>query len=307
MEAPPFAVADLGSNTVGLLVARTDGRTVEPVLALSAGLRLGAELDGGGEIGPAKIAELISTVQDFKQAAEGAGAETLHLIGTYPIRMAANGEAVCEAIRAATGLPVEVLTTQQEAALAFLAASGDLPERAARAVLDIGGGSVQVVVGRGEEVGESVSLPLGATKLARQFFAAEQPTGGEVDRLAGFLADEIRPAMPGRGERPAGVVGVGGSLRKLPALLGMAFDQPMPQDAPERALKLLRALPTPELAAEYEMTPERAASLIPAVLIAREVLRAYGDPSFIVTMQGIRDGAILLLARRAMLERGAAP
>src|SRR4051794_22961525 len=178
-----IGVVDIGSNTVHLLVGSTDGRSVTRVLDRSEPLHLGLDLDSSGEISEEKTRRLVSVVGKFQQEAEASGASCLHLLGTQSLRVANNRESVCEAITSETYLIVTVLTPEYEAELAFIGADASCPSIGPQAMVDIGGGSAQIAVGVHGRVEGSVSLPLGAARLAGQFLS-DPPTDVEAGLLA---------------------------------------------------------------------------------------------------------------------------
>ncbi len=101
-----LGVVDIGSNTVHLLVARTNGRSITPLLDMSEGLRLGGAVDYNGTLSPEKLDELISTLREFQTAAAevGVGVTNLHLLATQAIRTALNRDQICDAIEIGPGV-----------------------------------------------------------------------------------------------------------------------------------------------------------------------------------------------------------
>jgi exopolyphosphatase / guanosine-5'-triphosphate,3'-diphosphate pyrophosphatase len=293
-----FGVVDIGSNTVHLLVARTNGLTIVPLVDLSENLRLGADVDSTGEISNSKLEEVIGTLCRFKEAAAAAGitGTGLHLLGTHAIRAASNRVPVCEAIKQVTGLQVEVLNPEHEAALSFAGAEADYPSAGPQVVVDIGGGSVQVSVGHGRQVWDSVSLPLGAGRLATHFVPTDPPAYFEEAALVTYLVSVIPEALPVCAAS-TGVLGVGGTLRRVPQLLNLRTGQSFPRDALERMLIMLRSGTSAEIGETFNLRPDRARLLMPAILVLREVWRAYNYPPLIMVAYGMREGAILQLAR----------
>jgi len=304
---PIFGVVDLGSNSVHLLVARCDGRTIAPLVDLSEGVRLGEAVDDGGAIGAPKLAALLATLGSYQAIAAEAGVPQLHLLATHAIRVATDQAAVCAAIAAQTGRPVTVLSTDQEAALAFLGVMAGAPAGAPQVVVDIGGGSMQVVLGVGETVWASRSWPLGAARVARSFLPDDPPTPADEQRLIAHLAAVLVPTLPPSPAPLAGAIGAGGTLRRLPELLGLAPGVPLPPDALDAALVQLRGQPAGAIAARTAIKPERARLLLPGVLLLHEVVRGYASPPLQVSIQGVREGAILALARGVAIESGATP
>lgn len=148
MRERTMGVVDMGSNTVHLLVANTNGRHITPLLDRSEALDLGSEVDYEGTISAEKIQELIQTLREFQDAAAGEGVTDLHLMATHAIRTAANRDEVISAVEAVLGLPVDVLTPEIEAEYGFLGADTDCPSVGPQVVVDIGGGSTQISVGQ---------------------------------------------------------------------------------------------------------------------------------------------------------------
>ncbi len=299
-----WAVADIGSNTVHLLVARVAGDALAPLVDQTANLRLGGEVDRDGAIGPAKVDELVATLRGFQAAARAAGAAGLYCFATEAMRAAANRDAVLAAVTAATGLPVHLLPPEAEAALGYRGATAGVPGAGLRAVVDIGGGSLQVVVGEGEAIRGGVSLPLGAARLVARFLPDDPPEAGDAARLAAHLAAVIPPALPLRNQDITALLGTGGTLRRLAAVRGWDAGRPLPADAPAAALAWMRDLPAARLAAEADLPVDRARMFLPALLAWREVWRGYHAPPLWVVPGGVREGAILHLARAGLNERG---
>ena len=236
MREQTLGVVDIGSNTVHLLVARTNGRSLVPLVDVSEGLQLGGDVDYDGVLSVGKLKELLSTLSAFRKIAAEAGVSTLHLLATQAIRMAANKDEICQAITKATTLRVEVLTPEQEAAFSFAGADADCPSIGPQVVVDIGGGSMQVAIGLHGDVWDSVSLPLGAARVVNQFLPSDPPTYLEEARLVSYLASVIPPALPLPDTTVTGIIGVGGTLRRMPALIDTKNGQPCPADALERIL-----------------------------------------------------------------------
>ena len=292
-----LGVVDIGSNTVHLLVARTDGRHVEPLVDISDGLRLGNDIYDTGSLSDEKIQALTDTLISFRDEALKHMPQDLHLLATQAVRTANNRDHILDFIRSRVDIPVDVLTPEQEAEYSFLGADLACPSVGVQAMVDIGGGSMQVALGHNGHVGESVSLPLGAARVAHTFLESDPPTYLEEARLVTYLADIIPPALPASDAPITGLLGVGGTLRRTPALLNLQVGEIYPVDALERMLASIRGRSSEEIGMIFELKPERARLLLPALLVVREVSRGYGDPPLIMSPYGVREGAILMPAR----------
>lgn len=293
-----LGVVDIGSNTVHLLVARTNGRAIVPLVDLSESLRLGGDVDASGAISEVKLTELVRTIQVYQGAAAGVGVDRIHLLATQAVRIAANSQEICDTVLRETGLQVEILPPDVEASIAFLGADADCPSVGPQVMVDIGGGSMQIAVGQHGQVWDSVSLPLGGARVATHFLPSDPPTYLEEARLVNYLAQVVPPALPLPDTNVTGVIGVGGTLRRIPALVGMKARQDLTDDAIERIISGLRGLTAAEISARYELKSDRARLLLPVMLLIREVLRGYSFPPLVIAGYGIREGAILYLARK---------
>src|SRR5207302_5544325 len=137
---------DIGSNTTRLLVADCDGCRLVWIHQERAFTSIGRELQTTGRIGAAKIAEVVLVVADQLATARAQGATVIRAVATAAIRSAENGADLAEAIQAATGQPVEILTAEEEARLAFVGVAGTLDQvpRGELGVVDVGGGSSEL-------------------------------------------------------------------------------------------------------------------------------------------------------------------
>jgi exopolyphosphatase/pppGpp-phosphohydrolase len=292
-----LGVVDIGSNTVHLLVARTNGRHVEPLVDVSEGLRLGDDVQYDGALSVDKVEELVGTLCRFRDQALREKADGIHLLATQAVRVASNRADVVAQLEARVNVPVDVLTPEQEAEFAFLGADVACPSVGPQVMVDIGGGSMQVAVGQNGEVWESISLPLGASRVASQFLPSDPPTYLEEALLVTHLAQTIPPSLPLPDTNVTGVLGVGGTLRRTPALLDLRVGEVYPKEAIEKMLAVVRGRATVDIAARYDLKPERARLLLPALLLLREVMSGYENPPLIMSPYGVREGAILALAR----------
>jgi exopolyphosphatase/guanosine-5'-triphosphate,3'-diphosphate pyrophosphatase len=296
MDNQPYAVIDIGSNTVHLLVGASDGQGVTPLVDESTSLYLGQAVEATGTLGAAQTEALLHTVSRMVRAGLESGAARVDILATHALRIATDSPAALDAIRAATGQTVEVISSQQEALLGFMGAVASVPGSGAALVIEIGGGSMQVILGEDTPVGEA-AWPLGSGRVTRRFFTGDPPGPAEQARLRAYLARVIPPTLPA-GPPPTRAIGVGGSLRRLITLLDVPPGSPLPADWVEQATDLLCHTPAAQLAARFLVAPERIRLLLATVYIADEVLRGYDRPPFAVAAYGIREGAILMLARR---------
>ena len=194
------AVIDVGTNSIKLLVADVAGRNVQPVHEESRQTRLGRGFYETHRLQMEPIAYSANAVADFAGTARKHGARSIRVIATSAARDAVNPEDLISAIEAASGLKVEIISGGQEAGLAFQGVTTD-PELAQTSLLllDVGGGSTQFILGRGERTHFAHSFQFGAVRLLEKFPHSNPPTHGEFtacrDWLKNFLQSEVRPKL----------------------------------------------------------------------------------------------------------------
>jgi exopolyphosphatase / guanosine-5'-triphosphate,3'-diphosphate pyrophosphatase len=281
------ACIDIGSNTTRLLVADIgDGqlRQVHEERAfthLSRGLRQGT-------ISPEKIAEVSDVVHAQVGRARALGCVEVRGVATAAIRRAGNGRELIDAIRAGCGLEIQVLSTGEEARLAFVGAAGTLGRipTGELGVVDVGGGSCQIVVGEApSQVHWSTSLMLGSSDLAKACLRSDPPSEAELSAAR----ERISRMLSGvRAPRPAEVVAVGGSAASLCRLAGPVLDAP----AFTRSLGLLASISADGLARRYGLEMDRVRLLPAALVILEAASERFGLP-LEIGRGGIREGLLL--------------
>lgn len=282
------ACIDIGSNTTRLLVAERRDDGLVAVVQERAFTRLGRDLERGGRITDAKIAEVAALVAGQARAAREHRAGTIAVVATAAIRRAANRDAFAAAIGAASGLDVRVLSEEQEARLAFAGATSALehPPDEVAAVVDVGGGSTEVAVGtRADGAIWCASVPLGSGALGDAHLRSDPPSAAEL----AAARDAARAALAGL-DAPTAEVGiaVGGSATSLRRLVGPALGP----EALAAAVALLCAAPAAEIALEHDLDPRRVRLLPAGILILDAASRALGLP-LEVGCGGLREGVVL--------------
>ncbi len=286
---------DIGSNTTRLLVADPLGAGLAEVHQERVFTRIGRGLTTGGAIPAAKIAEVVAVVAAQLASAHARGAEHLCGVATAAIRDAANGEELVSAIRTATGLEVEVLSGEQEARLAFRGAAAMLaqgPDGAcgvvdgALGVLDVGGGSSEMVVGTiPAQISWWTSVSVGSSTLTDRWLHDDPPAPAQLAaarrEVTEALADVAAP-------RPSLALAVGGSATSLSRMAGPVLDEA----SLGRALRVLCSERSPVVALRAGLDPQRA-RLLPAGLLILEAMSQRLGTAIVVGRGGIREGVLL--------------
>lgn len=281
-----MGVIDVGSNTVRLKVA--DGE--KELVSVREMLRLGADVEELGSISDAKLLLAASTVRRFATIGREHGAQDLQVLITSPGRQARNGKHLLDTLVEAGDCPGRILTAVEEGILAFRGALSvaSPPSRRRVAVVDVGGGSAQVVVGsRREGPIWAHSIDIGSQRLTNRMLRGDPP-GLDAIRAAreevDFYLEDIDPPEPHT------AYAVGGSARALKRLAGSRLDG----WELEQLLVLLGTTPTAELVAEHDADPDRVRTMAAGAVILTELQARLGSPLKVVRA-GLREGAIVEL------------
>ena len=293
----PQAVIDVGSNTIHLLVGVVENGAVLPVTGEKLSARLGAGVDKTGRIEEKRIPLAAEAIKLFAMVAEMNEAPEPMILATSAVRDAANGEELVEEVRRTSGLEMRLISGDEEADLGFRGAVSALGEgyiwEAPALVVDLGGGSAQLILGDAAQGAEKqVSLPLGSNRTTERFAAGDRPTSKELKILR-----KVVPEMLPDWELPKGtaVVAIGGSAR---AWLKVTRDE-LTAGRLKKLAEELTERPAAVLAREEGLSPERARVLPAAAATLAAILERYEKFSLTVARGGIREGAILALTEEA--------
>ncbi len=266
--------------------------TLTPLDDRSDLIGLGDVVHAKGHIPDEQLQQVVDSLLVMRQAARNAGATDIVVIGTEPLRRAANGDELVTAVSRYLGMPMHVLTVQQEAELTFLGVTAGSSLDQAFAVADIGGGSTELslhVPGRALEV---VPLAIGSARLTNSRVHNDPPTWAEIDDLVATARAVVEAAQwPDIAPGSIGsAVFVGGTATNI-ARLGRLDRQHLEED-----LATLARVPADEVVSLFEVRPRRARQLAAGVAIVRAILEKLNLPEAEVSDASLRDGAILARA-----------
>ncbi|MGZ6707438.1 MAG: Ppx/GppA phosphatase family protein [Solirubrobacteraceae bacterium] len=280
------ACVDIGSNTTRLLVAERSDGTLREVAVQRQFLHLAC--GPGGEIAPHEVRELALTVADHVALAREHGCQHVAAVATAALRDARNREALCEAVRAEAGVAIEVLSEAEEAALAFAGATAGLGGDGLLGVLDVGGGSSELVCGTvAEGVAWWASIPLGSGILTERHVRSDPPTAAELAAIRAEVGSALAAleAPP----RPQLALAVGGSAMSLRRVAG----ETLTAAAIEEALEALAALPAAAAARHFGVDPRRARLMPAGLLVLRAAWEVFGGMPLHLAGGGLREGVLL--------------
>jgi exopolyphosphatase / guanosine-5'-triphosphate,3'-diphosphate pyrophosphatase len=282
------AAIDIGSNTTRVLVAEPVGGQLKKVMEQRAYTRINKALDGDGAIRGEKIEEVAELVATQVRLARELGAVTIRSVATAAVREASNGEEAARVIGETSGVPVDILSDEEEGRLSFIGATKGLghPVEGKIGVVDVGGGSTEIIIGTASGGVEKVrSWRVGSGVLADELISSDPPSAAEIRKVR----DRIEDIFAGvEIEHPAQAVAVGGSATSLRRLVGTVLEY----ETLERGIRVLCSDPSAAVARRFELDPVRVRILTTGVLLLEKVSELLGQP-LQIGKGGLREGVIL--------------
>jgi len=301
----PVAAIDIGTNTTRLIVAKVSGGSLEELERRSVITRLGEGVDKSGVLSAAGIERVEKTLSDYREIVKRLGVTSTLVVATSAFRDASNGGEFLREIERRFGFKVQLLSGNDEALLAFRGATYRRSLMHSVLVVDIGGGSTELVLGDAAGYSFYVSLDIGAVRLTERFLHSDPPSAARV---------VIVPALPiaafGCCSTPAGICSASSSRTAVAQRSSSAaLDQNLPEYDRERVhgysvsrqavreqLARLAALPLAERRQVPALEPERAPVIVAGAIVCSELLDVFALEAIEASELDILDGAALLAA-----------
>jgi exopolyphosphatase / guanosine-5'-triphosphate,3'-diphosphate pyrophosphatase len=291
-----YAVVDVGTNSVKFhLAERAADGAWRQLVDRAEVTRLGEGLDDSGRLQPAPMERTVDAIAAMADEARHRGAEAIAAVGTAGLRAAANSAEFVQAVQARCGIRVEVISGEEEARLAFLAATSGI-ERVdgSLVVFETGGGSTQFTFGQEERVEEQFSVPVGAVRFTEQFGLDGVVDDGTLAAALDAIAADLA-SLDGR-PTPAALVGMGGAVTNLAAVKHelVTYDPEIVQGSVldlgdlDREIELFRTRSAEERRAIVGLQPKRAEVILAGACVVRTVLGKLGRESLVVSDRGLR-------------------
>ncbi len=303
------AAVDLGTNSTRLLVADVDDERIEEIARRLTITRLGEGVDGRRRLLPVPIARVRNCLADYRRELEALGAARTLAIATSAVRDAENGEAFLGEIEWGYGFTTRLLAGAEEAAMMIRGVAAGRPALGDVLVVDIGGGSTELVLAMDGEVAAATSLDIGCVRLTERFLGSDPPSRPELAATGAY----VRSLLPQLEANSA--IGVAGTVTTLATLdLGDAEYDParthghrLPLAAVEEQLERLAAMTLEERLAVPGIEAGRAPVIVAGIVVLREVMTSYRLAAIEVSERDILHGAALAAAELPEPEEGAAP
>jgi exopolyphosphatase / guanosine-5'-triphosphate,3'-diphosphate pyrophosphatase len=296
-----IASIDIGTNTILLLVAEVEHGTVTRVLHDEQQIaRLGRGVDANRRLRPETMERAAAYLRTYKATAEALGAERIVAVGTSAMRDAANASEFCAYIAAAVGITIEIISGEEEARWTFRGGIQEFTDRASRfSVLDIGGGSTEVIVGDNDAIASKQSFDVGCVRMTERFLRSSPPADDEITQARMMIRRMLQPIQAFNVDSTLGIA-VAGTPTTLAALYqrlptydrervtGFMLDRKIIWELFDR----LKMMTVEEIAALPQVSEGRADVLLAGVLILMEYLDVTGLGGVLVSDRGLRYGML---------------
>ncbi|MBD1366401.1 exopolyphosphatase [Mucilaginibacter sp. ZT4R22] len=303
-SAKRIAVMDLGTNTFHLLIAEGSAGDFKVIHHQTEAVKIGEGGINKGIIQQAAFTRGIKAMQDFKKHIDGAGATEVRAIATSALRSAANGNDFIAEVEAKAGIQIEIINGDQEAAFIYegIKASGVLTNENAL-IIDIGGGSVEFIIGNNKEVLWKQSFEIGAARLMDKFHKTDPIPVISIKAMTAYLNQHLGPLFIAAMEyKPATLIGSSGAFESFAEVIDLEkgkpfdlkkikayeFDTDDLLDIIERLIKSTHA----KRAATKGIIPVRVDMIVTASLLTIYIMQKVGLVNVSMSTYSLKEGVL---------------
>ena len=301
------AIIDIGTNSTRILVADVLGNQVEEIERISTVTRLGRGVDHSGTLSPDAIEDVCEAIAGYLEIIERLRCERTRVVATSAVRDASNADAFTAELRERFDLATDVITGDEEARLTYRGAISGRSGTEPLLVLDIGGGSTELIVGEGDRMIFHTSMQAGVVRHTERFITTDPPDPAELESLATDIERLIAEVIEHTDLPPIHeAVGVAGTPSSL-AAVDLSLDpydpravegHPIPMAVAQKWLSRLAAMPLAERREVTGLHPARAEALVAGLVILIEVMRAFSLEEIRVSEHDILYGCAIEAAAR---------
>ena len=296
LMARTLAAADIGSNTVHLLVAATDGELVTRLDNLSEWVGLGEVVARSGFISNERIEHLLQALKECRRVAQTRKAESLYVFATEAMRSAKNYEAVLQKIQIDTGIKVNVISPRREAELSLKGSQLDVEGASPEIFFEVGGGSAQIALIKKGKVSDHVSLPIGTGRVIAQSGLSNPCPKGTREAAEQYILETLSTAdLPKEHARVA--VASGGVARGLMRAIHPDGEKSVFREELDYIVWSTSRLSTDRIGSRFGVKQRRAQTLLPGAIVYRALMDKFQVSEITVSEFGVREGAILEMAK----------
>ncbi len=293
-----FAAADIGSNTVHLLIAETDGKGLQRLRNESEWLSLGQIVSECGHIPAESQSQLLATLRAFRDAASVAKAEGIYVFATEAMRIASNHEEILKSIRKSLGLKVDLISGKREAELGMSGALIDTSPPWPALLVEVGGGSAQVAFCSDSMILEESSLPIGTGRLISELALSSPNADNKVAEMEDHIHEQLKPLK----DLPpvVSMIASGGVARGLWRAIHPDGERQIHRKEVEFLGWSANRSTLNQIVARFNVKSKRAATLAPGACIFYSLMERFQMDTMQVSEFGVREGAILEMSEGSL-------
>lgn len=317
LRPPRVAAIDLGTNSVRLIVAEVDGPDSYRVLDDEREqTRLGAHLDETGRIHPDNGRQTLEALERMQAIAEGYEVDELRAVGTAALREAENGPALVEAARDRFGLEIEIISPEEEAELAMRSVRKHFAlGEGATSIVDIGGGSMEVVFTTAGMINEIHSMPLGAVRLTERYVDSDPISARDWRALRSGIDRELKRHIGKPPFLTPDMIGSGGTFTAIAAMamydrrgeIGPVQGYSMTRAEFDHQLRRLREATLSRRRRFSGLNADRADIILAGAAAVARLAKRLEVNRILINDRGIRDGLLLEMISRRTPDRDEPP
>ncbi len=294
-----YAAADIGSNTAHLLVAATDGKLVMRIDNMNEWIPLGEEVALFGEIPKERIGQLSAVIKEFRKTAQERQAEGIYVFATEAMRSAANHEAVLTRIKKDSGVTVQVIPPSAEALYSLKGTGLDTPAIGNTVMIEVGGGSAQILTIAGGESGTEQSLKLGTGAVIAKSGLDYPASKKSLDSARKYIRSEVEKIQTVM--VPGLAIGSGGVIRGIWRALHPDGEKCIAVEELDYLIWSCSQLSLSRIVERFNVKVKRAGTLLPGAMVYRALLDKLQLEKLAISEFGVREGAILEMANGNVL------
>ncbi len=302
-----LAGIDIGTNTIRLLISEVQESCIRQLYSDRRTTRLGQDLEKNGALSSDAEDRSIKVLAEFGGMIRDFGSEAVYAVGTSALRRASNAAGFTARVKEVTGIEINVVDGEEEARLTILGVSASLGGIEDSMVIDIGGGSTEIIIASGHGPPRAKSLQLGAVYLTEAYIRHDPPGDDELNALRNFVREGLASFDSLVGSRPPGsLIGTAGTVTTLAAMdQGLACYEPdrinnyiLTREAIGHMVSELGRMTLADRRGIKGLEPGREDIILAGGLVVHEIMQRYGYDKMKVSDWGLREGIVLALYHR---------
>ncbi len=288
-----YALVDIGSNTMRMNIYKSKNNNIDLLFTSKQSAGLAGYVENG-IMSKKGIKKAIEALKSFMEIVNHFEIDKMYVFATAALRNVYNSESAVSEIEKATGLDIDVISGEQEARLDFIGATKlfDLKEGI---LVDIGGGSTEIVTFKNQKIISAISFPLGSLNSYKMYVSEILPNKKEIKDIKNHLERELSGLTQIDKENYKVLCGVGGSIRATRKLHNWIYEAPSDNNTIssknlKSMVKFLSKGSKESIDAILQVSPDRVHTILPGIIILNEIVKKFGSDEIIVSDYGVREG-----------------